>query len=52
MSVSRWRASFQMRWEEPLVVQGVHDLSDQALADVARTYRARVEALVTAEEAA
>jgi glutathione-regulated potassium-efflux system ancillary protein KefF len=41
-----------MRWEEPLVVQGVHDLSDQALADVARTYRARVEALMAAEEAA
>jgi glutathione-regulated potassium-efflux system ancillary protein KefF len=38
-----------MRWEEPLIVQGVHDLEDGALDAAAGTYRARVERLLRAE---
>ena len=41
-----------MRWQEPLIVQGVHDMSNAQLAEAARTYRARVEALLAREEAA
>jgi len=38
-----------MRWEEPLIVQGVHDLSDAELDAAAATYRERVERLVLEE---
>ena len=41
-----------MRWEEPLIAQGIHAMSDAELDRVAQVYRARVEALVLAEEAA
>jgi glutathione-regulated potassium-efflux system ancillary protein KefF len=40
-----------MHWEEPLIVQGVHALADDELDAAARRYRARVEALLRAEEA-
>lgn len=41
-----------MRWEEPLLVQGAHRLSDEALDAKAETYRERLEALVRSERAA
>ena len=34
-----------MRWEEPLIVHGVHRLSEPALAEYARAYRTRLAAL-------
>lgn len=34
-----------MRWEEPLIIHGVHHLTEQALAEQARGYRARLAAL-------
>ncbi|HEX6276615.1 MAG TPA: glutathione-regulated potassium-efflux system oxidoreductase KefF [Polyangiaceae bacterium] len=40
-----------MRWEKPLVVQGVHDLDDAELEAAAREYRERVERLLGAEQA-
>ncbi|HVR18308.1 MAG TPA: glutathione-regulated potassium-efflux system oxidoreductase KefF [Polyangiaceae bacterium] len=38
-----------LRWETPLIVQGVHDLSDEALDAAANNYRARLEALIAAD---
>jgi glutathione-regulated potassium-efflux system ancillary protein KefF len=40
-----------MRWEEPLIVQGVHELDDADLDAAASAYRARVEELLRAEQA-
>jgi glutathione-regulated potassium-efflux system ancillary protein KefF len=40
-----------MRWEPPLIVQGVHGLSDADLGAVARTYRERLRALLSSAEA-
>jgi glutathione-regulated potassium-efflux system ancillary protein KefF len=35
-----------MRWEEPLIVRGVHELRDAELDEAARGYRARVTGLI------
>jgi len=40
-----------MRWEPPLVVHGVYDMSDDELAAHGRTYRTRVETLLAASGA-
>jgi glutathione-regulated potassium-efflux system ancillary protein KefF len=37
-----------MRWEPPLIVHGVHQLSDPVLDEAAREYRARMELLIDA----
>jgi glutathione-regulated potassium-efflux system ancillary protein KefF len=37
-----------MRWEPPLIVHGVHQLSERDLDEAARGYRARVERLIDA----
>jgi glutathione-regulated potassium-efflux system ancillary protein KefF len=37
-----------MRWEPPLIVHGVHQLSDRDLDEAARGYRARMELLIDA----
>jgi glutathione-regulated potassium-efflux system ancillary protein KefF len=41
----------QMRWEQPLIVHGSHRVSDQELAELARSYRQRLEQLVGEEQA-
>jgi glutathione-regulated potassium-efflux system ancillary protein KefF len=40
-----------MRWEPPLIVRGVHGLSEDELAAAARTYRERLQALLSSAEA-
>jgi putative NADPH-quinone reductase len=42
----------QMTWEEPLIVQGSHRLSDAELSGLGREYRRRVEQLSREAEAA
>src|SRR5262245_19673988 len=37
-----------MRWEEPLIVHGVHQLSDRELDEAGQKYRHRVERLIDA----
>jgi glutathione-regulated potassium-efflux system ancillary protein KefF len=37
-----------MRWEPPLIVHGVHQLSDRVLDEAAREYRARMQLLIDA----
>ena len=38
----------KMRWEEPLVLHGAHRVDDERIAELARSYRARLEALAGA----
>jgi glutathione-regulated potassium-efflux system ancillary protein KefF len=40
-----------MRWEPPLIVHGVHQLSERELSEAARGYRARMERLIDASVA-